>query len=76
MNYFEKVNKLLNNGWKMTDQYCPKCSTAYMVNKTKDLLKCANCDETKQCAVDNAPLTRDESNKSPIFYLNLFIKFL
>lgn len=60
MNYFERVNKLLNEEWKMTDQFCEKCSTAFMVNKSKDKIQCASCGEIKKCTVENAPLTREE----------------
>ena len=60
MNFFESVNKLLNDGWKMTDEFCEKCQTAYMISKEKTNIKCPNCLESKICSVENAPLPREE----------------
>jgi uncharacterized Zn finger protein (UPF0148 family) len=43
MEFFEAMNKKLDEGWKMTDGSCEKCNSLVMYNPVNNTYNCLKC---------------------------------
>lgn len=66
MEYFTKLNSLLDAGWKMTDSSCEDCKSANVYHPQTAVMKCVKCE--KESKVDI--ITEDEAKESNIIPKN------
>lgn len=45
MDYFRKMNKMLSEGYKMTDYECPKCKSNAIIDESLTNFYCCKCEE-------------------------------
>ena len=43
MDFFEKMNKKLDEGYKLTDTNCPQCNKSIMYDPKEKTLYCIGC---------------------------------
>lgn len=63
MDYFERLNKKMDAGWKLTDKYCSKCQVAYLVDPEQTKLLCAHCGLEKDLHSQSRVSRKDSGNQ-------------
>merc|ERR1711953_844678 len=61
MSYFTKINKLLDEGWTMSNINCEECKGSIMYNASLKAAKCAKCDKPMDVVVQS-----EETDNDPV----------
>jgi len=65
MNYFAKINKLLDDGWVMSNINCPDCKGTILYSTTEKTAKCVKCDKTMDVEIEKECETYDNFDEEP-----------
>eukprot|EP01017_Pseudomicrothorax_dubius_P019435 TRINITY_DN2137_c0_g1_i17.p1 TRINITY_DN2137_c0_g1~~TRINITY_DN2137_c0_g1_i17.p1 ORF type:complete len:241 (-),score=32.23 TRINITY_DN2137_c0_g1_i17:755-1477(-) len=67
MDFFRKVNELMDKGYKMSDAHCEKCRTPVMCDPTLTRLFCVTCGEyTELNLASTTNSNQDEDNQQEV----------
>jgi uncharacterized Zn finger protein (UPF0148 family) len=65
MSYFAKINKLLDEGWVMSNLNCPDCKGTILYNTTEKSAICCKCDKTMDVQIEKEEENYDTIDEEP-----------
>jgi len=65
MSYFAKINKLLDEGWVMSNLQCDTCKGTILYNTTQKTAICSKCDKTMDVEIQREEEPVDEIDEEP-----------
>jgi len=65
MSYFAKINKLLDEGWVMSNLNCPDCKGTILYNTTQKNAICCKCDKTMDVEIQKEEENYDDYDEEP-----------